>query len=412
MSDKLKVLVVGQTPPPYHGQAIMIERLLKGEFARVELRHVRMAFSDSIGEVGRFRFAKVLHLASVILQIVWQRIAHGTTVLYYPPAGANRVPVYRDIVILCCTRWLFRRAVFHIHATGVSQLYPKLSPFIRFLFRRALFHPDAVIRIAATGPNDAELLAPKFNYVIPNGIDDDGGRFSSQSSRQPSGGANSPLQILFVGFLRESKGVLDLVEACGQLKQRGVPFQLAVMGQFQSPEFETLLKSRIEQLQLANQIEFLGLLTGDAKWQAYAQADVLCFPTFYEAETFPTVLLEAMSFGLPTVATRWRGIPEIIDDGITGYLVEPRDCLAVADRLAELQNSPDLRLRMSTAARQKFLEQFTVERFWKRMEDAFVEVAGTKQATTQRSPDQLRETLPWKDLANPQAIESEELTTI
>jgi glycosyltransferase involved in cell wall biosynthesis len=412
MSDKLKVLVVGQTPPPFHGQAIMIERLLKGEFARVELRHVRMAFSDSIGEVGRFRFAKVLHLASVILQIIWQRIAHRTTVLYYPPAGANRVPVYRDIVILCCTRWLFRRTVFHIHATGVSQLYPKLSPFIRFLFRRALFHPDAVIRIAATGPNDAELLAPKVNYVIPNGIDDDGGRFSSPSSRQTSGDSNSPLRILFVGFLRESKGVLDLVEACGQLKQRGVPFKLAVMGQFQSPEFETLLKARIEQFQLGQQIDFLGLLTGDAKWQAYANSDVLCFPTFYEAETFPTVLLEAMSCGLPTVATRWRGIPEIVDDSITGYLVEPRDCLAVANRLAELQISPDLRSRLSTAARQKFLDQFTVERFWKRMEDAFVEVACTKQATTQRSPDQFRETLPWKDRANPQAIESEELTTI
>ena len=411
MSDKLKVLVVGQTPPPFHGQAIMIERLLKGEFARVELHHVRMAFSDSIGEVGRFRFAKVLHLASVILQITWQRIAHGATVLYYPPAGANRVPVYRDIIILCCTRWLFRRTVFHIHATGVSQLYPKLSPFIRFLFRRALFHPDAVIRIAATGPNDAELLAPKFNYVIPNGIDDDAGRFRSIVSRPTTGDANSPLRILFVGFLRESKGVLDLVEACGQLKQRGVPFRLAVMGQFQSPEFETLLKARIEQLQLFNQIEFLGLLTGDAKWQAYAQADVLCFPTFYESETFPTVLLEAMSFGLPTVATRWRGTPEIVDDGVTGYLVEPRDCVAVADRLAELQSSPDLRLRLSTAARKKFIEQFTVEHFWKRMENAFTEVADAKRSM-KRNADQLRETLPWKDAAKPQAIESEELTTI
>src|SRR6185295_15663089 len=193
------------------------------------------------------------------------------------------------------------------------------------------------------------------------------------------------------GFLRESKGVLDLVEACGQLKRRGVPFQLTVMGQFQSPEFETLLTARIQQLQLGSQIEFLGLLTGDAKWQAYAQADVLCFPTFYEAETFPTVLLEAMSFGLPTVATRWRGIPEIIDDGITGYLVEPRDCLAVADRLAQLQQSPELRSKLSAAARQKFLDQFTVERFWKRMEDAFIEVASAKHPIATPKSDQLRE---------------------
>jgi glycosyltransferase involved in cell wall biosynthesis len=412
VSEKLKVLVVGQTPPPFHGQAIMIERLLKGDYSRIELRRVRMAFSDSIGEVGRFRVGKLLHLASVIVQIIWQRLAHGATMLYYPPAGPNRVPLYRDLAILCCTRWMFRRTVFHIHATGVSQLYPQLSRFVRFMFRRALFHPDAVIRIAIGGPNDAKLLEPKFDYVIPNGIDDEGARFLQAALQQTTGDAKLPLRILFVGFLRESKGVLDLVEACGELKNRGVPFQLAVMGQFQSPEFETLLKARIEQLQLGSQIDFLGLLTGDAKWQAYAKADVLCFPTYYESETFPTVLLEAMSFGLPTVATRWRGIPEIVDDGITGYLVEPRDCPAVTERLAQLQASLELRSQLGAAARKKFVEQFTVERFWKRMEDAFAQVASSQQTTTPARADQLRETLPWKNRAPATQVESEELTPI
>jgi glycosyltransferase involved in cell wall biosynthesis len=397
MSDKLKVLVVGQTPPPYHGQAIMIERLLKGEFAHVELRHVRMTFSNSIGEVGRFRFAKVLHLASVILQIVWQRIVHGTTVLYYPPAGPNRIPLYRDLAILCCTRWMFRRTVFHIHATGVSELYPKLSPFVRFLFRRALFNADSVIRIAHGGPNDAVLLKPRFDYVIPNGIDDDGAHFRQSALARGPEKEFAPLRILFVGFLRESKGVLDLIEACGMLKDRGAPFQLAIMGQFQSPEFEAALQVRIKQLEIGPQIEFLGLLTGDAKWQAYAQADVLCFPTFYESETFPTVLLEGMSFGLPVVATRWRGIPEIVDDGVTGFLVEPRDINAIADRLTELQVSSELQWRLGAAARKKFVEQFTVERFWNRMESAFVEVADRNKAASSASSDQLRETLPWKN---------------
>ncbi len=148
MPGKLKVLVVGQTPPPLHGQAIMIERLLSGRYARIKLYHVRMAFSDSIGDVGRFRLGKLLHLLSVILRIAYCRIVCGAKVLYYPPAGPNRVPLHRDLAILLSTRWMFRRTVLHFHATGVSELYDKLPRLTRFLFRGALFHADAAVRIA------------------------------------------------------------------------------------------------------------------------------------------------------------------------------------------------------------------------------------------------------------------------
>ena len=141
----IKVLIVGQTPPPYHGQALMIERLVQSKFSRVQLFHVRMAFSDSIGDIGRFRFGKVLHLLNVILRIVWHRIVHGTTILYYPPAGPNRVPVYRDLIILGCTRWMFRRTVFHFHVMGVADVCRSLSRPLQRLARQAFYDVDAAI---------------------------------------------------------------------------------------------------------------------------------------------------------------------------------------------------------------------------------------------------------------------------
>jgi glycosyltransferase involved in cell wall biosynthesis len=52
---------------------------------------------------------------------------------------------------------------------------------------------------------------------------------------------------------------------------------------------------------------------------------VFCFPSFFNSEAFPVVLLEALACGLPIVSTRWRGIPSIVDDGECGLLVEPRD---------------------------------------------------------------------------------------
>jgi glycosyltransferase involved in cell wall biosynthesis len=419
MPDCVKVLVVGQTPPPYHGQAIMIERLLQGDFTRVQLLHVRMAFSGSGADVGRFRILKVFHLVSIILQIATQRLVNRPTILYYPPAGANRLPLYRDLVILGCTRWMFRRLVLHLHATGIAELYPHLNWFTRAWFRRVLLRPDGLIRIAHCGDDDVRLLEPRRQFVVPNGIEDEatevlnspyhrfvdgsdseaiadstqrGWRFSAQSAastNQPSASpirldsaaavATSavcdarPLRILFIGMLRESKGLRTLLEACGALARHNVPFKLEIAGEFQSPQFAANARDLAQQLCIAEHVNYLGIVSGAAKWQAYARADLLCFPTFYEAETFPLVVLEAMSFGLPVVATRWRGIPEIVDDGATGFTVDVKDATALADRLEQLQADPGLRQRLGQAGREKFLKEFTVDRFWRRMEDVFVQ---------------------------------------
>jgi hypothetical protein len=107
----IRVLVVGSTPPPHGGQAIMIRKLLDGAYTRVKLFHVRMAFSQGLGDMGRFRFGKILHLFRVIFSILFARLRHGTTVLYYPPAGPTRGAMYRDWAILLPTRWLFKRVV-------------------------------------------------------------------------------------------------------------------------------------------------------------------------------------------------------------------------------------------------------------------------------------------------------------
>jgi glycosyltransferase involved in cell wall biosynthesis len=412
MPSRVKVLIVGQTPPPHHGQSIMIKRLLRGQFTRVQLFHVRMAFSDAIGNVGRFQLTKLFHLASVIVRIIICRLIHRPSVLCYPPAGPNRVPVYRDVAILLCTRWMFRRTILYFHAGGISEIYPQLSPPMRWLFRKALFNADAAIRISQGSPNDGQLLHARAEYIVPNGIEDEfemyhdaiaarnsraacelrsrqtataastssanisvASNSSSVALAEPSIEEISPIRVLFLGILCESKGLLVLLDACGQLAARGVSFELRLAGQFASSQFKQTVMHRISELNLENRIQFLGQLNDDAKWRALSQADVLCLPTFYEAETFGLVLVEAMSFALPVVATKWRGIPEIVDDGVTGYLVEIQDPAALANRLQQLQLDPPLRQEMGIAGRTKFLSQFTAERYWQRMETVFTEVA-------------------------------------
>ena len=364
---KLRVLVVGQTPPPFGGQAAAIQSFLDGDYDRLELRHVRMAFSRDMGEVGRFQLRKVLQLPLLIARILWARVRWKAEVLYYPPAASARAALLRDIVVLTCCRWAFRRTVFHFQAGGLAEQYPTLGSLLRSAFMAAYGQPDVAVSLAEHGLADGALLRARHQAVVPNGVADEAG--SRLGSRHRSEAQQLPV-ALFVGVLRESKGVVVLVDALARLKAQGAECDLRLVGEFQPPSFEGQLRAQVADLGLGDRVTFLGRRLGEAKWEQFLQADMFCFPTFFEYESFPLVLLEAMQFELPVVATHWRGVPAIVDDGVTGFLVEVGDAEAVADRMALLVADSSERWAMGRAGRQRYLAAFTEDHYRRGLEMA------------------------------------------
>lgn len=376
-----KVLVVGQTPPPYHGQSIMIEKLLMGKFSGVQLFHVRMAFSREIGEIGRFRFGKIPHLLSVVCKIWITRIRHDTTVLYYPPAGAKRLPVYRDIIILLLTRWMFKRTVFHFHAGGLMEIRDRLSSLGRGLFDLAFSAPDCAIRVSTLAPPDGFRLGALHNVVVPNGVED---IFPAYSQRR--GLAHLQPRVLYVGSVSESKGILVLLDAAKRLAEQDVSFDVEIVGAFSSPQFEAGVRQQVKSAGLESRVSFSGPKIGAAKWEAFLGADVFCFPSHYEAEAFPLVLLEALQFDLPVVSTRWRGIPSVVIEGETGFLVTPQDSVQLAERLRVLLSDPELRRAMGQRGRELFLREFTIEKWYARMAKILSSVLSTEDIKPENKP--------------------------
>jgi glycosyltransferase involved in cell wall biosynthesis len=364
-----KILVVGQTPPPYHGQAIMIKRMLEASYPNAKLYHVRMGFSDEIDEVGKFRVRKICHLLQLILNTYCARLRRNVTVLYYPPAGPALVPVLRDIVFLIAVRWLFRTIIFDFHAAGLSEFYKNSTGLLRRLMEAAYFNPDVTIGASPQAAEDGRLLGARREFLIPNGIEDFGHHVLARTKR----GAASlgGLTILYVGALREDKGILVLLEAVRLLRRRGREAYVQLVGHFFSVEFEREVRRFLDQNGLADIVRLRGVLTGDDKWRAFSEADLFCFPSHFAAESFPVCLVEALSFSLPVVATRWRGIPNIVSDGENGFLVSIRDAPAVADRLERLITDSALREAMGRAARAKFEQEFTVARYHDRVAAVF-----------------------------------------
>ncbi len=111
-----------------------------------------------------------------------------------------------------------------------------------------------------------------------------------------------------------------------------------------------------------------GGIYGSAKERLFHESDIFVFPTFYEHEAFPLVNIEAMRAGLPVVSSNEGSIPEMVIDGLNGYIVDPKNIEQLADRVLRLIEDPELRNKMGKAGRKIYENSFTINAYEKRLE--------------------------------------------
>jgi rhamnosyl/mannosyltransferase len=203
--------------------------------------------------------------------------------------------------------------------------------------------------------------------VVPLGVD--APRFAPQA--EP---AARPFTLLFLGVLRHYKGVDDLLRA---LKLMTVEARLIIAG---AGPMRAAWEALANDFGVAGRVTFAGRVPEADLPALYRSADVFVLPSLNRAESFGTVLVEAMLSGLPCVTTEiGSGTSYIVQDGRTGFVVPPRAPVALADALTHLQRDPELRARLGAAGRHRALSEFTAERMIERVEAVYAEVLRNPQ---------------------------------
>ena len=164
-----------------------------------------------------------------------------------------------------------------------------------------------------------------------------------------------PARVLFAGRVYGLKGVRDLVEAAAKVA-RARPIELVLAGSLDDRAYVRELEQAARGLGIADRVHFLGLLDEAALRGELARAAVLVLPSYQE--TAPMVLAEAMAAGVPVVASNVGGVPWQVADGKDGFLVEPGDVDALADRLARLLADDELRRSFGAAARSRAMAEY------------------------------------------------------
>jgi len=367
----------------------MGKRSQPGRIDNIECYHVDCRYSDSMEAIGQPGLGKIFRLLKYCFEAIWCRVRHGVTDFLYIPAPGMRSPLYRDWVVMALCRPFFRRRILYWQAAGLGEwLETHGRPWERSMSRLLLGRADLSIVLGDYCRADGEYFRSRHVVVVPNAILDPCPNFEAQVlpqrverakrrielSKNPGSGPDDQVElyrVLFVSLCTREKGLFDALEATAlanqELKHRQskIRIQLGVAGKFWREEEKKEFERRIREPDLAEHLggtgepaaRYYGFVGGEEKRRLFDSSDCFCFPTYYPAESFGIVLIEAMAHGMQIVTTRWRTIPELFPEGFSG-LVEPQAPAQIASALlASLEQAQDSSLRSH------FLARFTRDRF-------------------------------------------------
>ena len=247
--------MVGQTPPPYHGQAVATGILFEHDWTRIRVRCLRMDYSRSTDEVGKAGVGKLISLVRLVLR-TWKVLRSlRAPVLYYLPASPHFVPVVRDIFYLALVRPFTVGTIYHFHAGGLAE-YLARHRVLGALARWAYGQPRLAIEIAESVAGVGDYLGAASQVIVRNGLE-----VPVPVLRQPR--EDGMVSGLFVGSLRQSKGIFDILRTVRLLAERDVPVRVELAGVWVSEEERLRFEAQVTEMELGRS----GDLAGRAHWR-------------------------------------------------------------------------------------------------------------------------------------------------
>jgi glycosyltransferase involved in cell wall biosynthesis len=312
-------------------------------------------------EMGKFNLRKVYKIFLILFKLIKELVIFKPRFIYFQ-ISPHGIAFLRDFLFVSIIKLFKVKLVYHLHGKGIKR-YSKIK-WKKIMYKFAFLNSD-IICLSRLLTYDIKDVFFGNIHIVNNGIPEVYHNFISKTHEKKN---NDIPIILFLSNLILSKGILEFIEALNLLNIKGVKFKALIVGS-EADLSSNHLKNLILSKNLAGKIFYKGPKYNFDKYQILAECDLLVLPS--KNECFPTVLLEAMQFQLPIISTSEAAIPEIVDSGVTGILIDKNSPTQIASNIELLINNPEYRKSMGIAGRKKYENKYRLKIFEKKLNNVF-----------------------------------------
>ena len=341
---RIRVLLVAQAAPARGGIPSFVDGLLTDdELARdVQLGLVNTTRTAE-REAGRFTPSNAWHAVQDGVRVA--RAARSADVVHVQTALLPLPPLLRALALCAAGRLGGAAVICHVHSgrlnSGADEAFQPSTAY-RLLLRLLPKVTQRVLVVADPGRRMLERLAPGISVrTLHNAVDVD--------AFQPAQPERETPRVAYVGTLSRRKGLADLLDALDLLE--GAGYELLVAGGGHEVGQAEADELRDRAARSDRPVRLLGSLDASGVRSLLADSQVFVLPSHWEGQ--PIAILEAMAAGLPVVVSSVGANPDVVRDGLDGFVVPSHDAPALAEALRRLIADPDLRKRMGASARER-----------------------------------------------------------
>jgi glycosyltransferase involved in cell wall biosynthesis len=350
MSKNICVLHVGPGFGQRGGVASVLGELQAAK-ALFEERGVKLEFFETRG----FKTTKDRLLFFVLdLPRFFLRVLNGVDVIHFHVSA--RGSALRKLMLYRATRMLQRKVIFHWHSNNLTDCVEQRNRWVKSALRDFIESSNDAIGVSTEMAQDIGGFRKGASVRVIGNCAHNAEHIASLGPAKPVEARAVEPYVAFSGRFVDEKGLSELFAALAILKkeQRSVHVKLAGTGQ--TDRWVELAR----QLDIEDCVTFTGWLCGDELMDFYRNAQAFCLPSY--REPFGIATLEAMFCGLAVVGTRKGGFLDLVKEGETGYLVDPRNVAQLSDAIEQVCRDPSMAWRMGEAARQYGLARYSVKR--------------------------------------------------
>lgn len=264
---------------------------------------------------------------------------------------------YRKYIVFKLAKLFNKKVIYQIHCPVFCEQYKNLPIFIRKRKDEVLNNSDLIIALSDYWKKEISEICQNPNIKI---------LYNPCIVKEFTKIQTDKINVLFMGRLGKRKGVFEIIEASKSITNPHI--QINLYGDGENTEFENLIKKD----NLQEKIKINGWISGDKKDEAYRSADIFILPSFEEG--LPMSVLEAMSYGLPVISTPVGGTPDAIQEGVNGFLIQPGDYNALAQKINLLADDKELCEKMGQESLKIAKEKFDINVIIKQLQGIYDEL--------------------------------------